>query len=135
MGQVAGGLVCHCGSFGADGRLCGPAGGLAAAVHLNLIDPDDLHEAVVRTVVLPTIMAAPFMSGEDDAGGAIDLTTFGIINLDDVSRSEEFTADPAGLAVDDIAAVASDIERCANGAEVRDKSIGLAIPHYRADTV
>src|SRR3546814_1746722 len=97
MGQVAGGLVCHCGSFGADGRLCGPAGGLAAAVHLNLIDPDDLHEAVVRTVVLPTIMAAPFMSGEDDAGGAIDLTTFGIINLDDVRRSEEHTSELQSL--------------------------------------
>src|SRR3546814_16090174 len=78
-------------------------------------------------------MAAPFMSGEDDAGGAIDLTTFGIINLDDVRRSEEFTADAAGIAVDDIAAVASDLERCAHGEEVRDKIIGIALHHASAE--
>src|SRR3546814_5602764 len=80
-------------------------------------------------------MAAPFMSGEDDAGGAIDLTTFGIINLDDVRRSEEFTADAAGIAVDDIAAVASDLERCAHGEEVRDQIIGLALHHDSAEAV
>src|SRR3546814_12430047 len=80
-------------------------------------------------------MAAPFMSGEDDAGGAIDLTTFGIINLDDVRRSEEFTADAAGIAVDDIAAVASDLERCAHGEEVRDQIIGLALHHASAEAV
>src|SRR3546814_10433282 len=80
-------------------------------------------------------MAAPFMSGEDDAGGAIDLTTFGIINLDDVRRSEEFTADAAGIAVDDIAAVASELERCAHGEEVRDQIIGLALHHDSAEAV
>src|SRR3546814_5198264 len=77
---------------------------------------------------------APCMSGEDDAGGAIDLTTFGIINLDDVRRSEEFTADAAGIAVDDIAAVASDLERCAHGEEVRDQIIGLALHQDRKST-
>src|SRR3546814_19434187 len=75
------------------------------------------------------------MSGEDEAGGAIDLTTCVIINLDDVRRSEEFTADAAGIAVDDIAAVASDLERCAHGEEVRDQIIGLALHHDSAEAV
>src|SRR3546814_14577391 len=79
--QLAGGPVCHGGSFGADGRLSGPSSGVAAAVHLTLLDPDGLHKGVVRTVVLPTVMAAPIMSAGALARGALHLTTISTINL------------------------------------------------------
>src|SRR3546814_2796223 len=39
------------------------------------------------------------------------------------------------IAVDDIAAVASDLERCAHGEEVRDQIIGLALHHDSAEAV